>query len=122
MQELKRILVVDDEKEFQILLKDALELRKFEVIAADNAVEAGLELASAKPSLIIMDIRMPGINGIEACQAIRKNPATENIPIIIISSVYEDSFRSKARKLKIEEYLTKPVDTEHLIKRINELT
>lgn len=121
MEKSGKILIVDDEKEFLKILKEALALRDFEVITADNAVEAGLELATKPPSLILMDIRMPGIDGIQACKAIKRNPATKNIPIIIVSGLPKDVYAANARKIGITEHFDKPVDMDKLIARIKEI-
>ncbi|MGB2706150.1 MAG: response regulator transcription factor [Candidatus Omnitrophota bacterium] len=121
MKNVKKILLIDDEKDFLSLLKDALEIRDFEVIAVDNAVEAGMELASKLPELILMDIKMPGIDGLQACAAIRRNPATKNIPIIVVSALSDESYRKEARKLGVAEYFVKPVDIEKLIRKIKEI-
>ena len=117
----KKILVVDDEENFLSLLKDALEIRGLEVITVSNAVEAGIELASRLPALILMDVKMPGINGLQACEAIRRNPVTRDVPIIIISGVSDESQIKKARKMGVVEYFTKPVDIEKLINKIKEV-
>lgn len=117
----KKVLIVDDEQDFLALLKDALEIRGLEVATAVNAVEAGIMLATQRPALILMDIRMPGINGLQACEAIRRNPATKDIPVIIITGLSEDSYKKKAYKIGVLEYYTKPVDIENLIKKIKEI-
>ena len=117
----KKILVIDDEKDFLSLIKDALEMRGFEVIAAGNAVEAGMELAGKLPEMILMDIKMPGIDGLQACEAIRRNPATKDIPIIVISGLSDESYKKQARKLGITEYFVKPVDLEKLIGKIEKI-
>ena len=117
----KKILVVDDEENFLSLLRDALEIRGLEVITVSNAVEAGMELASRLPALILMDVKMPGINGLQACEAIRRNPVTRDVPIIIISGVSDESQIKKARKMGVVEYFTKPVDIEKLINKIKEV-
>lgn len=117
----KKILVVDDEENFLSLLRDALEIRGLEVITVSNAVEAGIELASRLPALILMDVKMPGINGLQACEAIRRNPVTRDVPIIIISGVSDESQIKKARKMGVVEYFTKPVDIEKLINKIKEV-
>jgi CheY-like chemotaxis protein len=117
----KKILIVDDEFEFLSFLKETLELRGYEVIATTNAVEAGMELASKLPSLILMDLKMPGIDGLQACEAIRRNPATGAIPIIIVTGLLSDSYRKKATKLGVVEYFNKPVDMTLLINKVNEI-
>lgn len=116
----KKILVVDDEEEFLSLIKSALELRGFEVACATNAVAAGVELSGKLPELILMDVKMPGINGLQACEAIKRNPATKDIPIIIVSALSHESDMKKAQKIGIAYYFVKPVDLESLINKIKE--
>jgi two-component system, OmpR family, phosphate regulon response regulator PhoB len=118
MLDSKKILIVDDEEGFLALMKQALEDRGFQVCTASNAVDAGIEMSGSLPALILMDIRMPGIDGLQACAAIRKNPATKDVPIIIISALSADSDIHRAKKLGIADYFVKPVDIEKLINRI----
>src|SRR3989338_4565284 len=99
MAPIKKILVVDDEEGFLKLMREAFEMRGIEVIATSNAVTAGLELATRLPDLILMDIKMPGINGYQACDAIKRNPVTKDVPIIIVSALSDESDIKKARAL-----------------------
>jgi DNA-binding response OmpR family regulator len=115
----RKILIVDDEKEFLGVLKETLELRGFDVAATANAVEAGILLAAKKPDLILMDVKMPGINGFQACEAIRRNSGTRDIPVIIISALADEEATDRARGLGILDYFVKPVDIERLMARIN---
>jgi len=117
----KKILLVDDEEGFLVVIRAALEIRGFEVVTATSAIEAGLELFSKKPDLILMDIRMPGIDGFQACAAIRKNSDTANIPIMIVSALAEEALINKAHKMGIPDYFVKPIDIEKLVDRIKEV-
>ena len=117
----KKILIVDDEEDFLKLLRDALEIRGIEVITATSGVEAGLALATGSPNLILMDIKMPGINGLQACEAIKRNPTTKNLPIIIVSALSDESDIKKAYKVGVLDYFVKPIDIEKLVKRIKEI-
>lgn len=117
----KKILLVDDEEGFLSIIKDALEVRGFDVVTAKSAIEAGLELASKKPDLILMDIRMPGIDGMQACAAIKKNPVTADIPLIAVSAVSDEHEIKQAYKTGILDYFVKPVDIEKLVNRIKDV-
>ena len=117
----KKVLIVDDEEEFLKLLRDALEIRGVEVITAASGVEAGLALATGSPNLILMDIKMPGINGLQACEAIKRNPTTKNLPIIIVSALSDESDIKKAYKAGVLDYFVKPIDIEKLMKRVKEV-
>ena len=116
----RRILVVDDEEGFLAMIREALEIRGFDVITASSAVEAGMEISSKRPDAILMDIRMPGIDGFQACTAIKKNPDTSHIPIIIVSAISEETQIKKAHNIGIPDYFVKPVDIENLVKKIKE--
>ena len=117
----RKILIVDDEEGFLSVLKDALEVRGFSVVTAKSAIEAGLELASKKPDLILMDVKMPGINGLQACAAIKKNSTTSEIPIIVISAISDDRSMKEAYKSGVIDYFVKPIDIEKLVKRIKQI-
>ncbi len=121
MLESKSILIVDDEEGLLALLKYALEERGFEVSTANNAIDAGIAISSKLPALILMDIKMPGINGFQACVALKNNPKTKDTPVIIISAITDDSEISKAKKMGVADYFTKPLDIEKLINRIKEI-
>ena len=117
----KKVLIVDDEEGFLALLRQALEERGYEVATAVNAIDAGIEISGNLPSLILMDIKMPGINGFQACVALKKNPKTKDIPIIIISAMADESDISMAKKIGVEDYFVKPIDIEKLISRLKEI-
>jgi len=117
----KRILIVDDEDGYIGMIKDALKLRGMDVDTANNGVAAGMSLASKVPDLILMDIHMPGINGLQACDAIRRNPKTKDVPIIVVSALSDDSNAARAQEIGVQDFLSKPVDMEYLMKRIKEI-
>jgi DNA-binding response OmpR family regulator len=117
----KRVLVVDDEEGLLNLLKSALEIRGFEVITACSAIEAGIEIAGKIPDIILMDINMPGIDGLQASESIRRNPALDDIPLIIMSARSDDAIIKKACKIGIAEYFVKPVNIEKLVAKLKEV-
>ena len=82
MSMMKTILVVDDETHIQELIKFNLEKNGFNVITADNGLDA-LKLAETKkPDLIFLDLMLPGMDGLDVCKNLRKNPGIERIPIV----------------------------------------
>ena len=117
----KRILVVDDEAEFLNIIKQVLADEDFDVSVATNAVEGGLILAGQQPDLILMDIKMKGINGFDACRAIRNNPKTKNIPIIIVSALASQDDIKEGLGRGALEYFTKPVDLQKLVDKIKQV-
>jgi len=121
MQRSRKILIVDDEENFLSLIKIALEERGFEVATSTNAIDAGIIMSSTLPAVILMDIKMPGINGFQACEAIKKNPVTKDLPIIVVSALSDESDIKKARHIGVADYFVKPVNIEKLISKIREL-
>jgi DNA-binding response OmpR family regulator len=114
----KKVLIIDDEEGFLALMKQALEERGLEVVAVSNAVDAGIEMSGSLPGLILMDIKMPGIDGFQACEALKKNPNTKDVPVIVVSALSDESDIRKAKKLCIADYFVKPVNLESLIDRV----
>ena len=86
----RKILVIDDEEVISFLVKKSLEITgKFEVTATTNA-EEGIEIAkdeTTKPDLILLDIMMPGVSGVEVAKSLRSDPLTANIPIIFLTGI-----------------------------------
>ncbi|GMT50050.1 MAG: hypothetical protein IEMM0008_1589 [bacterium] len=115
----KTILVVDDDAHIRNLLKQELESVDYHVKEAENGLEAISQVKSERPDLIILDIKMPVMNGFDAAAVLKNNPFTMDIPIIILSIV-ED--KERGYRLGVDRYFTKPIDTEKLIKEINILT
>lgn len=114
----KRILVVDDEPQNISIIAEILEKKDYEIFAALNG-ESAVKIAEEKiPDLIIMDWDMPIMNGIEATKMLKKNPNTQNIPVIIISGVMVKSENlNMALEAGAIDFVRKPVDEIELIAR-----
>ncbi|MFH1189754.1 MAG: response regulator [Candidatus Omnitrophota bacterium] len=116
---MKKILVVDDEESFLMLVKLNLEKTgKYEVSTVSSAKDIVSKVNMFKPDIILLDIIMPGIRGIDACEMLNKDPVGARVPIIILSALDTDYDRLKAYKVGVVDYLAKPVDTAELIRRI----
>lgn len=116
-----RVLVVEDSPTVVTVLKYFLENDGFEVLVAEDG-DAGLALArSVRPDVVVSDLIMPGMDGIALTKALRDDPATSGIAIIILTS--ETSVESESRGLEIgaDDYLTKPVEPKRLAARIRGL-
>lgn len=116
-----RILVVDDSPTELHVLKGVLEKNGHEAITAQSG-EEGIEKAKAeKPDLILMDVVMPGLNGFQVTRSLTKDMATENIPIIIVSTKDQETDRVWGLRQGAKDYITKPVEESVLIEKINAL-
>jgi CheY-like chemotaxis protein len=109
----KRILVVEDQDDSRAILVTILRrLCGYETIEAANGTEAVKKAASEEPDLILMDLDLPDISGIDAARAIKGNPKTAHIPIIAQTAWSSRQWKSKVLKIGMADYLEKPVSIE----------
>lgn len=112
---MKRILVVDDEKQITRVLKTSLQSSGYDVSVADNGFRALEEFGGSRPDLVITDLAMPLMNGLELTQEIRKVSST---PIIVLSVRNTDSMKVAALDQGADDYLTKPFSMTELLARV----
>ncbi len=113
-----RVLLADDQTELLLLMKETVELAGFEVVTANDGVEAMTAVFETNPDIIVLDNNMPRRNGLEVAQDLKNNPLSAHIPIIIITGLGDKSAKLKGLGMGIDDYLKKPVDTDELIARI----
>jgi len=114
----KKILVVDDEKDILELLEYNLEKEGYEILKAMTGEEA-LELVKRKnPDLIILDLMLPDVDGLEVCKMLKKAPKTGSIPIIMLTAKGEESDIIVGLELGANDYITKPFSPGVLIARV----
>ena len=120
--DIKKILVVDDEKDVLLVLKKELAGRGYFVITADNGKDAIMLARSKQPSLIILDVLMPGMDGPEVAIKLKENPKTRDIPIMFLSCLYPKSEEvAKGHMVGVQVVFAKPYDPEELVSTIEEL-
>jgi phosphate regulon transcriptional regulator PhoB len=114
----KKILIVDDEKDIVDLISYNLEKEGFTTIKAYDG-ESALELVKArKPDLVLLDLMLPGIRGLEVCKFIRKNPDTETLPIIMLTAKGDQVDKILGFEMGADDYITKPFNVRELIARV----
>ena len=113
-----KILIVDDDNKSIELLKLNLEAYGFDVVTSLNGGE-GLDKAfSELPDAIILDVRMPVLNGWQVCERLKNDPRAEAIPVIILTAYSQKTDFKKAKKMGAVLFLTKPLDPEELVQKI----
>jgi len=115
------ILIVDDEPHMLRLLGMALEHVGYRIAVAQDAKQALAKVQSENPDLIILDVMLPGVSGVELCQQLRQEPGTADIPIIMLSAKVEVADRIAGLKAGADEYVIKPVDPAELAARVESL-
>ena len=112
------ILVVEDEGDILDLISYNLKQAGFSVIAVESGEEA-LEVASEeKFSLVLLDLMLPGIDGLEVCRLLRAKPETKNIPVLMLTARTEEVDRIVGLELGADDYLTKPFSPRELVLRV----
>ncbi|MBA7674274.1 Alkaline phosphatase synthesis transcriptional regulatory protein PhoP [subsurface metagenome] len=114
----KTILIADDEETVRSLVKRLLG-KTYKVLEADNGEEAVKVAVNQKPDLILMDILMPQMDGLTACYAIKRNQATKEIPVVMLTAVdYELNRKLSQDVMGAQDYITKPFNSEALMSMI----
>lgn len=114
----EKILIVEDTKSIIDFISSALSERGYEVFCAINGAQALKITPKLQPSLILLDILMPEMDGYETCRLLKENELTKSIPIIFTSALSQSFDKVKAFQVGGVDYITKPIETEELLARI----
>ncbi len=117
--ETKKILVVDDEPDLVELVSYSLKKEGFKVSSASTGEDALEKVRKDDYNLIILDLMLPGIQGVELCRMLRSNPRTEAIPIIMLTAKGEVSDKIRGLETGADDYMTKPFSPKELVARVN---
>ncbi|OGA54542.1 MAG: guanylate cyclase [Betaproteobacteria bacterium RIFCSPLOWO2_12_FULL_62_58] len=117
----QKILVVDDVVNNVKLLADLLAVKGYSVVTADGGAAALRQVAAEKPDLVLLDVMMPDLNGYEVCRAIRANPVTEVLPVVMVTALDPSSERVKGIEAGADDFLSKPINQAELLARVKSL-
>jgi DNA-binding response OmpR family regulator len=113
-----KVLVVDDEPDVVAFLERTLRADGLDVLSAYDGI-AALDMASTdKPDLIILDIMMPMMSGYEVCEQLKSNPATQQIPVMCLSSAHSPDARAKSMRVGAVNLVTKPFMPTELLAQV----
>jgi two-component system, sensor histidine kinase and response regulator len=116
-----QILIVDDEERNIRLFKAMLLSENYDLSGVFSGEDALRAVAAIRPDLILLDIMMPGIDGLQVCRLLKQNEATRAIPVIIVTALDQKQHRIKAIEVGADDFLSKPVDRTELIVRVKSL-
>lgn len=119
MTPLEKILVVDDERDIVDLISYNLEKEGFSVIKAYNGEGALKEMRLRKPHLMILDLMLPGIQGIEVCKLVRNDPEYSTLPVIMLTAKGEEIDKVLGLEVGADDYITKPFSVRELLARVH---
>jgi len=116
-----KVLIADDQPAMRQLVRLTLESGHFEILEAKDG-EAALAVARAEqPDLLFLDWTMPGMAGVEVCRALREDPATAGIRIVMLTARSQDSDRAHAQEMGADDYITKPFSPIELLEKVRDV-
>jgi len=118
MSRARRILIVDDESAIREMIAMALELAGYDTLEAADATTAHSIVVDEKPDMMLLDWMMPGTSGIELARRLRSDPATKDIPIIMLTAKADEDNKVQGLEAGIDDYITKPFSPKELIARL----
>ena len=118
---MKKILIVDDKLEVVELVKATLEGEDYQTISASDGREALEKIGKEKPDLVLLDVVMPKMNGLEVLAKVKKDPQTKDVPIIMLTAKGQQLDKDRGRRLGAEDYIVKPFSPSHLLTKIEEI-
>jgi DNA-binding response OmpR family regulator len=121
MHEKKKILVAEDEPDIRELIAISLRYAGYEVVEAIDGQEAVKKAQGESPDLILLDVRMPNMNGYEACNLLKGGDSTQKIPVIFLSARGQESEIKRGLEMGAEEYILKPFAPDELYRRVGSI-
>jgi len=115
MTPMKRILVIDDDADIRRLVRDYLEHAGFEAFVAADGTAAAALVASHRPDLVVLDLGLPGVDGLDVARSLRR---TSEVPIIMLTARADESDRLVGLELGADDYVTKPFSPKELVARV----
>lgn len=116
----KKVVVVDDDIKVIMLVETALTQMGFQVFSADEGKKALELVKKEKPAVLIADILMPGMDGVALCKAVKDDPETGDIKVILITGVYNQASFKLEMNCRADGFIEKPVDIEEFSRLVNE--
>jgi putative two-component system response regulator len=113
-----RILIADDDEGLRHLLRLILCREGFEVIEAVDGTEALARAYDSNPSLVLLDVMMPGVDGFDVCRKLRSDQRTHRLPIVFVSAIDDIRQRNETLKLGADDCIKKPIGPRELINRV----
>lgn len=118
---MSRVLAVDDTRALLNMLSDCLKRGGHDVVIAMDGVEALEKLKEHKPDIVITDLNMPKMNGLEFIEAARKRPEGANLPMLLLTTETAQSLKQRAKEVKATGWLTKPFDPGQILELVKQL-
>ena len=117
-----KVLVVDDTRTIRFQLREMLHRMKFEVMEASDGTDALIKIRGEKPHIVLMDIMMPNMDGIECCRRIKDDPKTKDIKVVMVTAKGDYAKVNEAFRARCDDFITKPVAENELASKLEDLS
>ncbi|MHB1287037.1 MAG: response regulator [Leptospirales bacterium] len=114
----RTILVIEDETDILTLLKHYLRQEHFEILTAQNGIDGLAQAKALRPDLILLDLMLPGLDGLSVNRSLKKDPVTAGIPVVILTAKADETDRIIGLELGADDYIVKPFNPKELLARI----
>lgn len=118
---MRKLLMADDEEGIRSLIRMTLESNSYEIIEASNGTEALSLAREHHPELLLLDVAMPGMSGFDVCRALKEDPETASMKIIMLTARAQDSDISEGEGSGADDYFTKPFSPVALLRKVDEV-
>jgi len=120
-RDMAKILIVDDSPTEQYVLAQHLQNAGHQTVTANDGEEGLIAAKNEQPDLVLMDVVMPGLNGFQATRKLKRDPATAQMPVIIVTTKDQDTDREWGLRQGASDYLVKPVEAAELLDKVGQL-
>lgn len=118
---MRKLLIADDEEGVRSLVRMTLESDAYEILEASDGEQALALAREHHPGLVLLDVVMPGLSGIEVCRALKEDPATATIAVVMLTAKAQASERAAGRAAGADDYFTKPFSPKALLSKVEEM-
>ncbi len=118
---MSRVLAVDDTRALRVMLADCLKKGGHEVVVAADGLEALEQMRKHKPDIIITDLNMPRMNGLDFIEAARREPEGTALPMLLLTTETAQALKERAKAVKATGWLTKPFDPQQILALVDQL-
>ncbi len=116
---MRKILICDDDANIRNIMEFSLEAEGFHVLAAADGEQALRMVIGEHPDLVILDVMMPGSDGLSVCRELKQNPATRHIPVLLLTAKSGKGDREAGQAAGADDYITKPFSPQRLVEKVH---
>src|SRR6185295_5164895 len=114
----KNLLVADDSLTIRKVIGMIFSTEDFQVHTVDNGIDAISKTRELRPDVVLADVMMPGKNGYEVCEALKNDPSTQGIPVMLLAGTFEAFDEARARAARADDHITKPFESQVLLDKV----